>query len=319
MNYKCKICGYRFKSNDEMICPECLTAREEDISCFGLSHEDHCHNSYEHYKKADTSSVSSDTFKEDNSFIDEIKREENNDIFANKVQQQADSVKGAVNNNQKFTGNNYQGRYNQNVGNNNFNPKKKKSGCSGCFIAMVVIFFILPITFSVVPDVINNIFSGINKSINDDNSKEKTFAHSEQCPYKGTEDENVVLYYGYSQDVSHTPYNELEDKEKKQIISVYKTSAKYNKLNVEVNIVPKDTDKDTSVVIYDIRCSAYDKENGEKLSYYSTYKNAQSKTGNPVYRILINEETTLVKLKVSASINNQIKEFDFEINLNDNE
>ena len=30
---KCRICGYRFKSDDEIICPECFTARDEDISC----------------------------------------------------------------------------------------------------------------------------------------------------------------------------------------------------------------------------------------------------------------------------------------------
>ena len=27
---KCRICGYRFKSDDEIICPECFTARDED-------------------------------------------------------------------------------------------------------------------------------------------------------------------------------------------------------------------------------------------------------------------------------------------------
>ncbi len=43
MGNKCKICGYRFKSSDEAICPECFTAREEDISCGSYSANEHSH------------------------------------------------------------------------------------------------------------------------------------------------------------------------------------------------------------------------------------------------------------------------------------
>ena len=41
---KCRICGYRFKSDDEIICPECFTARDEDISCNSLSDDLHSHD-----------------------------------------------------------------------------------------------------------------------------------------------------------------------------------------------------------------------------------------------------------------------------------
>lgn len=43
-NNKCRICGYRFKDKDEVICPECFTAREEDISCDSYSRDLHNHD-----------------------------------------------------------------------------------------------------------------------------------------------------------------------------------------------------------------------------------------------------------------------------------
>lgn len=43
MGRKCKICGYRFKSKDEAICPECFTARDDDISCERYSASEHSH------------------------------------------------------------------------------------------------------------------------------------------------------------------------------------------------------------------------------------------------------------------------------------
>lgn len=44
MGNKCKICGYRFKSKDEAICPECFTARDDDISCERYSASEHSHS-----------------------------------------------------------------------------------------------------------------------------------------------------------------------------------------------------------------------------------------------------------------------------------
>ena len=45
MGNKCKICGYRFKDKDEAICPECFTARDDDISCERYSASEHSHGS----------------------------------------------------------------------------------------------------------------------------------------------------------------------------------------------------------------------------------------------------------------------------------
>lgn len=43
-NNKCKVCGYKFGRNDGMICPECLSSRETDIDCDGLSDDLHSHD-----------------------------------------------------------------------------------------------------------------------------------------------------------------------------------------------------------------------------------------------------------------------------------
>ena len=43
---KCKVCGYKFQKVDGDICPECLSAREDTISCEDLSEEDHSHEEF---------------------------------------------------------------------------------------------------------------------------------------------------------------------------------------------------------------------------------------------------------------------------------
>ena len=70
---KCRICGYHFKSDDEIICPECFTARDEDISCNSLSDDLHSHD-----LRADNEQdgwfgqSENDTFKEEkNDFVSE--------------------------------------------------------------------------------------------------------------------------------------------------------------------------------------------------------------------------------------------------------
>ena len=78
---KCRICGYRFKSDDEIICPECFTARDEDISCNSFSDDLHSHD-----LRADNEQdgwfgqSENDTFKEEkNDFVSEERKEEAKD------------------------------------------------------------------------------------------------------------------------------------------------------------------------------------------------------------------------------------------------
>lgn len=88
MRYKCKFCGYRFKDKDERICPECFTAREDDISCGQYSDDLHSHEIFgDRYKRNDYVSPGNDTFKEETvSFAEEERREEQHSKFS-KIEQ----------------------------------------------------------------------------------------------------------------------------------------------------------------------------------------------------------------------------------------
>ena len=72
MGNKCRICGYRFKSKDEVICPECFTARDDDISCERYSASEHSHGS----------SFSSGLRDTSESFVQKELREERRNAFA---------------------------------------------------------------------------------------------------------------------------------------------------------------------------------------------------------------------------------------------
>ncbi|MBR6044661.1 MAG: hypothetical protein IKP47_03390 [Ruminococcus sp.] len=72
---KCRICGYRFKSGED-ICPECFTARDDDISCDQFSHDEHSH--VQGYPTGGSQSDIYDEFGE-KSFVDEQREDEASD------------------------------------------------------------------------------------------------------------------------------------------------------------------------------------------------------------------------------------------------
>lgn len=71
---KCRICGYRFHSNED-ICPECFTARDDDISCEQFGKDEHTHGA------GFSTTESTDMYNEfkERSFVDEQRSEEAND------------------------------------------------------------------------------------------------------------------------------------------------------------------------------------------------------------------------------------------------
>ena len=71
---KCRICGYRFKAGED-ICPECFTARDDDISCSQFSEEEHTHSGG--FSTTENSDIY-DEFRE-KSFIDDQRKDEAND------------------------------------------------------------------------------------------------------------------------------------------------------------------------------------------------------------------------------------------------
>ena len=71
---KCRVCGHRFASGED-ICPECFTAREDDISCDNLEKSEHSHG--RDYSTTESSDVFSEF--ETESFVDEQREDEAKD------------------------------------------------------------------------------------------------------------------------------------------------------------------------------------------------------------------------------------------------
>lgn len=78
MNNRCKFCGYRFKDKGEQICPECLTAREEDITCGSFGEDDHSHAVYDDRYFSSQTYARNDTFRDGRAeFLNDERRAEN--------------------------------------------------------------------------------------------------------------------------------------------------------------------------------------------------------------------------------------------------
>lgn len=167
---KCRICGYRFKSPDEIICPECFTARDDDVSCSNYSDDLHSHdlrdNNY-------FGSPENDTFKEKkNDFVAEERKEEAADknfrsqnngsanTFNSPFGQQIgynstrEQKLAAIRSNAS----NYQSTFNSNIASNpivnrQFNSASPKKQNRGCLVAVVIFFiavFIVPFAVALI-------------------------------------------------------------------------------------------------------------------------------------------------------------------------
>lgn len=179
MRSRCRFCGYRFKDKDEQICPECLTAREEDISCGQFSDSEHSHERYDDRYSRDRSIFSeNDTFKETkNSFAEEELKEEDESKFA-KIERQHKNVtnrpqgyipsqgSGNFNNNQsaniygngfqRQTVNQFQRSANGNFTVNGRPVKKNGSGCGTTIIVIVVIIIVINVITAIIGAVAGN-------------------------------------------------------------------------------------------------------------------------------------------------------------------
>ena len=63
MKKKCAICGYKFKDKDEVICPECFTARDDNISCNRYTDDLHSHRYGYDEKKSEINNSDNDILK----------------------------------------------------------------------------------------------------------------------------------------------------------------------------------------------------------------------------------------------------------------
>ena len=70
MASKCRICGYKFKTGDGSICPECFTAREDELSFLGGE-----------YKRSSIFGRDRNAEQVGDFLADELKEERHEDIF----------------------------------------------------------------------------------------------------------------------------------------------------------------------------------------------------------------------------------------------
>lgn len=158
---KCRICGYRFKSDDEIICPECFTARDEDISCNSFSDDLHSHD-----LRADNEQdgwfgqSENDTFKEEkNDFVSEERKEESKDENFQSTYtppksptpppsysaSRAEKLAALNNYSQQRTSYNRPNNSSYSFSATNINHSNKKNGGKGCVTAVVIIIILMSV------------------------------------------------------------------------------------------------------------------------------------------------------------------------------
>lgn len=214
MAYKCKTCGYRFKSDDSDLCPECFTARD-DIGC--KTFEQHSHG------KFTTASVEDDDF-----ITEQLKSEKasaKNFSKENNYSQAATNPRSASSNNvyKKTTVNTgYSSPYN-NANPNAYSPQSSRTYSSGsynyrtygnrvtvktikpnkigCIVTIVIILlFFLPILVTIFCEYMSEVFS-------DDNE-----VYSEESVYDYTEHDDFNYLYENEYFISDPEYFSTDGK-----------------------------------------------------------------------------------------------------------
>ena len=181
MKKKCAICGYKFKDKDEGICPECFTARDDNISCNRYTDDLHSHRYGYDEKKSEINNSDNDIFEEfenkGGSFIEEQREDEaenpipsstynKSSYSSSSRQQKLDALKN--NYTAQGANNNFRNSYNNGKSTvrwtTTFNPygssrnytrvdfKKNKSSRTGCLISVVFFIFFAVIIFSAIAD-----------------------------------------------------------------------------------------------------------------------------------------------------------------------
>lgn len=158
MNYRCKFCGYRFRDRDEQVCPECLTAREDDISCGVYGEEEHSHVVVDSNRGFNQTFAGRDTLRDgDADFLREERRTENRTAASHYERRNGGDINVAADgrspypnvqfNNPRPNGMPYAGGlYSQ--------PVKKKNGCGTGCVVVIILFIILSIFGGMLADIL---------------------------------------------------------------------------------------------------------------------------------------------------------------------
>ncbi|MGN0593959.1 MAG: hypothetical protein ACI4I6_02265 [Hominimerdicola sp.] len=276
MTKKCKVCGYIFKNKDEYICPECFTSRQEEMNCNEFSSDDHSHENgfFDKFERNDYVPPSTNTFKEENSFIEEQQKSENKiNIFSKlqNLQNQHDfkSTQTSQNTNYERFANvnqtNYANQNNRNINySNNYNQfsnrnnNQKKIGCLLTIIIMIffVASFLLPIIIS-----IGSFFKTESESDNY-NSYTNSIEADDYYFENDINDENYLINLQYA-NLSIT-----EDVASANILSNYVSEcdidARCDKLDMSIVVTP--IEELTLISINSITADTYSYDSDLKLS-----------------------------------------------------
>lgn len=177
MNYRCKFCGYRFKSKDEQICPECLTAREEDISCGVYGENDHSHAVFDGSSMNDHLFSKNDTFRDGRAdFLKEEHRAENRTIASRyehrnggDISMEADNRRRTVPTSQNAT---YRPTSNTPYGQQNNAPRQ--SGGKGCGCLFIFILILVAAYVITNMDFLKDAYEKINEAVSEKNQQVQT-------------------------------------------------------------------------------------------------------------------------------------------------
>lgn len=207
MAYRCKTCGYRFKSGDSDLCPECFTARD-DIGCetFDKKHT--------HFK---------DSYKESNDFLeDQLKEESKSGIGGEKTYERpadayADRRTNAYRANAssgytQFNGANNYARYpnNANIPYNAGAKVKSSPKHSGCAVFLVVVVIVLIAASSILPAVFSFIRSKISGYYDEENGADTQTHFSASAGFTVNSDDGRFTAYAQNTKLVSS-YDSLRD------------------------------------------------------------------------------------------------------------
>ena len=211
MNNKCKFCGYRFKDKDEQICPECLTAREDDISCGIFGEDEHSHERFDADNFYDGRVVKSDTFKDGKAdFLKEERREENRAAAAKYERRNGGDINVEATPAPRLSINTQSYNYgNQISAVNKTNSPKKKSSGKGCAV-FIIILIMLGMFGDRIPELIDKIKEEINSTNNSSSQVSKNTKEPEIQGIKGSKSIDCDFdIYLESFDISSMTYDEM--------------------------------------------------------------------------------------------------------------
>ena len=338
MRNKCKVCGYRFHDKNELLCPECFTSRQEEMECRDFSDDLHSHNRgiSDSFSRNDYITPNTDSFKEDNSFIEQERRSESkNDNFRSDENVHAQNnftqsfPYNPENNTENSTNNNWVTNF---VPNRSFDPnmprqanysnsytkrKKTSGGCTLAIIIAVIIFIsagnLLVPLLNYVGDILDSSknYSGSTSEDQDDNY--------DYIDIEENADGSVNLMANRRTSIIWSKCI-ITDKIIDSITN-YDSSVEYDE--IELPLEMKSLDEETTFKVHNISADAYADGETEELNSCpdlgfsgSTYDSYYSRTAQFVYDNSANYLNVDIELSYDGN-DNETEVVTMQINLNE--